>query len=296
MDSSSYQWYVPFSYQQQHLPSTTQPSSKKPLLTFSIDRILEPLYKCDDCKMSFKQRVRFDFHKCLFCRPCRKLFTRRNYLNEHIRVVHEGGLPRLDRFICDYCGASSANKLSIERHMREKHLRMERRYQCDLCPQSFNLKFRLSTHMIVHKASLFCEMCQHYYSRAYFMRHVRDIHGTAHNHSCDVCLRRFKSLKMLRHHESTHLKRFECGICGKKYAYRHHFESHVSRHQKRRDYQCALCKGRFGSVALLKVHLQHHIDCEKFQRNVLMIGRGCSGEGGNEEKKGGDEVIVIDSD
>lgn len=283
MDPSSYQWYVPLSFRN---------LNSKPQLSFSIERILEPLYRCDDCKMTFKQRVRFEFHRCLFCRPCKKLFTRRNYLNEHIRVVHEGGLPRTDRFECDYCGAASANKLSIERHMREKHLRMEKRYQCDLCPQSFNLKFRLSTHMIVHKASIFCGMCQQYYSRAYFSRHVRDIHGTAHNHSCDICLRRFKSMKMLRHHESTHEKRFECRFCSKKYAYRHHFDAHVARHQGRRDYRCAVCRAKFTSLAHLKQHLQHHIDCDNFHRHVLMIRKS----GGEEAAAKDEEVIVIDSD
>lgn len=205
MEDSSYPWYIPYSYR--HPVRSTSPSKNQ--LNFSIEKILEPSYKCEDCKMTFKQRLRFDFHKCLFCRPCKKLFTRRNYLTEHNRVVHEGGTPKNERYICDYCGANSANKLSIERHMREKHIRMEKRYQCDLCPQSFNLKFRLSTHMIVHKSSIFCIFCQQYYSRAYFQRHVRDIHGTAHNYSCGVCCRRFKSKKMLRHHQLTHEKKFE---------------------------------------------------------------------------------------
>lgn len=281
MDPHTYPWYIPYSFRNTLGLLTPQ----KPFLSFSIERILEPLYRCEDCKMTFKQRLRYDFHKCLFCRPCQKLFTRRNYMTEHNRIVHEGGAPRADRYICDYCGASSGNKLSIERHMREKHLRYEKRYQCDLCPQSFNLKFRLSTHMIVHKASMFCKICQQHYSRAYFSRHVRDIHGTAHNHSCDICLRRFKSLKMLKHHESTHQKRYECRVCGKKYAYEHHYEAHIMRHQKRKFYRCAVCKAKMSSMPLLKQHLQHHIDCEKFHRNVLKVVPRID-----------DEIIVIDSD
>lgn len=61
-------------------------------------------------------------------------------------------------------------------------------------------------------------------------------------------------------------------------------------HQKKKFYRCAVCKARLASMPLLKQHLQHHIDCEKFHRNVLKIKKVP------EAPKFDDEIIVIDSD
>lgn len=54
----------------------------------------------------------------------------------------------------------------------------------------------------------------------------------------------------------SHVSRYECSLCPKRYKRREHLHRHISSHTSQRPHQCNLCQGNFQRADVLKRHLK----------------------------------------
>ncbi|XP_066599275.1 zinc finger protein 707-like [Prorops nasuta] len=155
------------------------------------------------------------------CQECQQKFRSASGLNRHIRDVHE----KVKNFCCDLCDRRFASKLSRDEH-RITHTD-ERPHTCEICGKSFKQKSSLYVHKLYHK-----EYC----------------------HQCTSCGKRFKRKADLDTHEYTHshLKRFSCEICNKRFCSQGNVSRHKSIHRGN-VYNC-LCSSSFNQLRYLKAH------------------------------------------
>ena len=75
------------------------------------------------------------------CDACDCVYTRRNLLNNHVKVVHKGKGHK-----CDICGKIFATKWDLTRHVSCVHEK-KRIFCCQMCPKSYANKADLDRHM-----------------------------------------------------------------------------------------------------------------------------------------------------
>lgn len=69
-----------------------------------------PLHECKYCKKKLRS-YNIKSHKCLACKICMKVFTRKNYIEDHMNFVH--GNVEKRKLSCDLCGREIANKENL---------------------------------------------------------------------------------------------------------------------------------------------------------------------------------------
>lgn len=135
--------------------------------------------------------------------------------------------------------------------MYKKHKERQKRYCCDLCAQSFDIKSYLSMHLEMHHLKLRryeCNVCDY---KAYFESSINShklIHRPKTN--CPVCL---KMVADMTAHMRVHVK-VTCPICQRIYSkpsLLQHLKTHkVSKEKK--EHRCEKCQKIFMYVAELK--------------------------------------------
>ena len=81
------------------------------------------------------------------CPKCDTVFTRKNNMEKHISVVHEGQKP----FKCSICEASFAQKYSMKNHIVAVH-EGKKPFKCSICDTSFTVRWKLKEHIVtVHE-------------------------------------------------------------------------------------------------------------------------------------------------
>ena len=91
-------------------------------------------------------------------------------------------------------------------------------------------------------------------------------HGKSRNviliHQCPLCIRRFKTLKEMKEHESKHIdqhkKRYRCGTCGKTFHGAYPLKVHERRHTGQKPFKCLECEKCFASRSTLNIHSRIH--------------------------------------
>ena len=152
------------------------------------------------------------------CDVCRKSFTRKDNLTDHINAIHLGLKPHT----CDECNMNFSLKSNLARHVKTVHLGLK--HQCDQCKMNF-----------AQKGSL--------------INHINAIHLGLKNHPCDKCNMNF-ALKgnLARHVKTVHLgeKPHKCDECGKLFSHESDLRRHVDSHEKSKSWTfvCTFKEGR----------------------------------------------------
>ena len=95
------------------------------------------------------------------------------------------------------------------------------RYQCDICEKDYssskNLKFHVKWVHDRDKSKRYtCEICSESFSRPGSLRlHITKIHNNTNIFKCKICDKELKSIYSLKDHISKHGKKrsFQCNVC-----------------------------------------------------------------------------------
>lgn len=154
-------------------------------------------------KTHCKARARFQ------CDLCPKEFLTKGSLNKHNNRVH----LKLKPFPCTFCGRGFYNRDGLKVHISGFHLQ-ERPYKCGACGAEFTMKCTLQSHWDSHHAvnrKLYeCVSCgKTFLRRISLQQHTESEHSGGEGFRCrfEGCDKVAKTLKQLKRHEGTHVRR-----------------------------------------------------------------------------------------
>lgn len=180
------------------------------------------MYACDQCNMSFQQ-------------PCQ--------LKSHKICVHQ----EISSFVCGQCGKRFGTAATLKLH--ELTHTNERPHACDLCDKTFSLVNNLN----VHK---------------------KNVHYGVRSHRCDECGKRFACKRNLQYHLGTHKtdKPYTCNKCNKSFPQKENLLRHQKViHSETRLHVCEVCDRSFSNSSNLKRHTLQHNRKKSFQCNICKI-------------------------
>uniref|UniRef100_A0A8D0HFN9 Zinc finger and BTB domain-containing protein 41 n=1 Tax=Sphenodon punctatus TaxID=8508 RepID=A0A8D0HFN9_SPHPU len=187
----------------------------------------------------------------LKCDICKKSFTRRPHLEEHM-ILHSQDKP----FKCTYCEEHFKSRFARLKHQEKFHLGP---FPCDICGRQFNDTGNLKRHIeCTHggKRKWTCFVCgKSVRERTTLKEHLR-IHSGEKPHLCSVCGQSFRHGSSYRLHLRVHHddKRYECEECGKTFIRHDHLTKHKKIHSGEKSHQCEECGKCFGRKDHLTVH------------------------------------------
>ena len=156
-------------------------------------------------------RKKYTSHKYL-CRMCPHKSDSARDLTRHHQNMH--GI-----LYCRVCNKAFNNPISLRRH---EYTHKEKKFQCSMCPESFNFNSELKTRLIQHQR------------RA--------------KHLCAFpnCVKLFKNKPDLTHHAKEHTsKAIQCPDCEYSAKDQRNFESHRRKHSRIECYFCPYCNKGF---------------------------------------------------
>jgi uncharacterized Zn-finger protein len=210
-------------------------ATEKSHLTRHINSIHRGIrkFKCELCESSFTASSSLATHLqsvhnkirfvCTF-QGCDKSYSRQGYLNNHIKVFHEGQEHR-----CDQCGKVLSTNANLKQHIQTVHSD-EQQFVCsfDNCGKVFNQSGNLNTHIkSIHEGVRYpCSVCgKSLTSRSHLKKHISSIHDKT-RHQCDHCEKSYTTRGHLNahikqnHQQSTNVSTtptptsFNCLFCG----------------------------------------------------------------------------------
>ncbi|XP_035779790.1 zinc finger protein 76-like [Anopheles albimanus] len=161
---------------------------------------------------------------------------RRNYVPaEEWRKHLAGNLMKIFQHMCKLCGTVVR---SMEKHSAEHQI--GDMYRCFFCHLSFVSKPLLNCHISGHKKKLFvCHFCgQAYRTMALLKSHMI--------RCCYMIQGRRRS------------KVYSCACCGKRFSSNYQRLKHQDQHDKKRLYECFVCREMFPSLEYLQSHRRNH--------------------------------------
>ena len=196
----------------------------------------------------------------IFCKVCKKVFTKMNNLKRHIATIHEGKKP----FKCDNCDKSFTQKPHLQRHIALAH-EGNKPFKCDSCDASYIDRHGLARHVeSVHDGNnqFKCDICHSIFSyEANLKRHISTIHeGNMTKYQCNICPSDFTSKQGLSYHlTSVHegKKPFKCDNCDASFTQKRGLKFHIlSIHEGKKLFVCDICNKEFTWPSALKLHIK----------------------------------------
>lgn len=197
-------------------------------------------------------------------------------------------LSRIDLFSCDLCRHKSSTKVSIERHIKQIHMKHKgstTSFQCEICCKAFSKKSILQSHEKIHMIDRPTFECQHcgklLSSPTAVSNHIKWLHKDRRDYKCSTCSKVFATVSFtiqifrtffieylfdlqkgsLSEHEKIHsdYKGHACPICKKTYKTASILVQHLDTHGET-EYHCTECGLRLNSKRTLRQHMLKHSD------------------------------------
>lgn len=242
---------------------------------------------CQDISsLGFENNCRASESDLKLCYICKAVIRGHNIFLEHLRLHREEGGPYpCSRLNCQY---EAITGLVLHRHFIEIHLavevakvpagenldqcenedEIEEKYKCDLCCLRWTNFSHYKVHMnIVHNIRpLKCDFCdQRFNDKLGLKTHEQAKHMPEKSYSCDVCFKKFKTVRFLYQHrrqihelgESRAAKCETCGFVSKGLA---NLKKHIKTVHNTQSikHQCSYCPSMFKSKFNLTCHERTH--------------------------------------
>lgn len=232
------------------------------------------------------------------CHLCGEVYDRMCHLSNHTRTVHHS-MPKVacscgrmlstweslmahkrkhspveNSFMCELCDTSFRTKTGLSIHVRFKHDKPRKNYQCLSCGRVFKdasiLKAHLRTHLPDNEKFAFeCEICGKKLVNKWSLKyHIHTIHERVQAHFCHLCGRGFGNKSNLRSHLISHsTENVSCDICGGIFKNRISLQSHKKIHKPdhTKKFSCPTCDKSFHNRNHLNRHIVSHSDLRLFR-------------------------------
>lgn len=196
------------------------------------------------------------------CNHCERFYTRRQTLEEHIRLKHsttEQDLP----FQCSTCPKKFVNEKKLKQHATV-HLPPEKRlvYPCGFCDKKFTKSVNLNVHIrVVHQQQrpFVCETCGKNFQTKGSLKDHQVTHSDLRGFDCKFCPKKFKNQARLKTHEDIHNNTsYVCPHCGLQLNTKRTLKMHLVVHSDEKKYKCQYCFNEYKRSKALKAHLILH--------------------------------------
>ncbi|XP_055382314.1 zinc finger protein 254-like [Condylostylus longicornis] len=211
-----------------------------------------PPFTCNTCGRIFKRFQQLNIHESIhlsekerkfyFCPKCNKKFVSEWYVQDHIRIVHDGDR----RFICELCGAAfGTNKNLLDHHLTHSE---EKKFHCSKCNKAFKCKRTLKFHVETHDET---------------------------EYPCHLCGLKLNTKRILRRHMLVHSdeNKYKCNFCSKEFKRQYEFKNHLLLHTGLKLYQCSFCELTFSNGSNCRKHQRaiHSIELANAESKGTLI-------------------------
>lgn len=235
------------------LSVTSRLTLPTPLIKPKSEEIFKD-FRCDKCPREFKTKKSLDNHECSICKVCNKKFYSKQVLMRHVKSFHVDS-AKIELFECDFCGRRMKNKQGFQVYVIENHSKIPSKFDCDICGFKCKIKKCLINHMTSH--SFFkCKICDKIYLKIFKKYHIEQVHGTSSNYKCSKCEKAFKTKIAVKKHERTHIMKFSCKFCNKKFNRMSYYLFHVALHENPAAFMCKICHKKLSTPACLNYHMK----------------------------------------
>ena len=153
-----------------------------------------PFHKCKN--MHIKQRIEY------------LLLLLNTYIITFIMIFKNNSNCFFLGFLCDNF-ESAFSSVAVLTTPKNSHLSegSPKRFRCDLCPYSTNIKCNIKTHYLVHSGERphKCKVCNQGFTQLNALKHHMFIHTGEKPYLCNVCHVSFRQPGPLKLHMTKHL-------------------------------------------------------------------------------------------
>ncbi len=239
-------------------------------------------WKCQDCKETFRTKIRFDEHASTFpnssckkreqtCYICATMCQHRTEYRHHLKT-HDNDLE----FKCLKCSSVFEVARDLHEHIEQSH-EVPQGFHCNeaQCGKSFQTRYQLWMHNKRFHASddLYhvCSWCGKRYKFMHSLRvHVKSAHqGTKLSwkpFECQNCAKRFVTKKEFKRHMADfgnqkicERQSVECCVCGFTFWNKETLRKHYKTHSHLKVFECRRCDAKFPLLARLRDHTLRHL-------------------------------------
>lgn len=116
----------------------------------------------------------------------------------HVKIRN---IQRIELFNCDLCSHTSSTKFSMERHMKQIHLKQSAiAFRCETCFKTFAKKALLQNHQKIHMTHRPTYDCQHcgkvLSSKTAVASHIKWLHKDKRDYRCTSCPKMFVTVSL----------------------------------------------------------------------------------------------------
>ncbi|XP_038059511.1 zinc finger protein 729-like isoform X2 [Patiria miniata] len=197
----------------------------------------------------------------LSCPTCNQIFSCKDSLRSH-EEIHSV----MHCFICNICSKTFTKKCYLQKHIK-RHSRTGQRFPCTTCNEAFDTSFHLKEHEATthNKACALTPDDQNVAENA-------DTSIVERPFQCDLCPLRFKTKNTLHSHREVHatIKPYACSKCGKDFIRQRGLKDHEQTHNSDGVFRCEKCPETFRNFTQLRLHRRKHskLPQDAVQQNV----------------------------
>ncbi len=170
----------------------------------------------------------------------------------------------MTRSKCPHCGLMFTH---VNQHIRYKHIKNNKIYECPSCPKKFVINRDLLKHYRIHtgKEPFRCHICDKGFVQNNLLQgHLNKIHYNIKGYKCEKCTKScYSESGLLKHTKRVHMKEshLQCPYCKYSAAYkssmtRHIDAKHPDRSGTKTKYKCKKCTKSYYYKSSLKRHTQ----------------------------------------